>query len=90
MEAIFLEEARHVANHTVYLRFNDGTQGEADLRDVIERYAIAAPLMEPSLFSKFRLDSWPTLCWDCGFDIAPETLHRKVLERQESTGESCG
>lgn len=57
MEAIFLEEARHVADHTVFLRFNDGTQGEADLRDVIERYAIAAPLKEPSLFSKFHLDS---------------------------------
>jgi hypothetical protein len=78
--AIFVENARHVGNHTVFLRFNDGTQGQIDLRDVIDRYAIAAPLKDPVEFSKFHLDSWPTLCWDCGFDIAPEALHRKVLE----------
>jgi len=80
MNIIYIEEARHVENHTVFLRFNDGTQGETDLKDVIDRHQIATPLKDPREFSKFYLDSWPTLCWDCGFDIAPETLYRKVLE----------
>jgi len=84
-KAIFIETARHVAGHTVFLQFNDGTQGQVDLRDVIDRYAIATPLKNPVEFSKFYLDSWPTLCWDCGFDIAPETLHRRVLENRQTS-----
>ena len=66
-------------NHRVFLRFNDGVQGEADLKDVIDRYKIAAPLIDPEKFAKFYFDSWPTLCWECGFDIAPEALYQKVI-----------
>jgi hypothetical protein len=83
MKAIYLEEARHIANHTLFLRFSDGAQGEVDLKDVIDRYEIAAPLRNAANFAKFQLDSWPTLCWECGFDIAPESLYQKVLEGQK-------
>jgi len=80
MNAIFLEDARYVENHKVFLRFNHGVQGEADLKDVIDRYRVAAPLSEPAEFAKFHLDSWPTLCWECGFDIAPEALYQMVID----------
>jgi hypothetical protein len=83
MESKYLEEARHVANHTVFLRFNDGVRGEVDLRDVVERYEIAAPLNDPVEFSKFFLDPWPTICWSCGFDISPETLYEKCRQNAE-------
>lgn len=35
----------------------------------------AEPLRNPEAFSHFYLDSWPTLAWDCGFDVDPESLY---------------
>ena len=79
---IFLQEARYVSQHKVFLRFNDGTQGEVDLKDVVDIHPAAASLKDPAEFSKFHLDSWPTLCWDCGFDIAPESLYERVVHQR--------
>jgi hypothetical protein len=39
------------------------------------KYPIAEPLQDPEAFSHFYLDSWPTLAWDCGFDVDPESLY---------------
>ena len=50
--------------------------GEADLKEFIFKFQIATPLREPSEFAKFHLDEWPTLTWDCGFDIDPEYLYQ--------------
>ena len=60
-----------------FLRFNNGRSGEVDLEDLLHKHAVAAPLREPEEFSRFYFDSWPTLAWDCGFDIAPETLYER-------------
>lgn len=76
MECVSLEEARYVGGFRVFLRFNDGKCGEVDLKDTVYKYAAASPLRDPESFSRFHLDSWPTLAWDCGFDVAPETLHQ--------------
>lgn len=74
---VFLEEAKYLDNFRIFLRFNDGKSGIVDLKDTIFRYSAAFPLREPEAFSKFYLDSWPTLAWDCGFDVAPEALYEK-------------
>jgi hypothetical protein len=29
--------------------------------------------------AQFHLDSWPTLAWDCGFDVSPESLYERVV-----------
>ncbi len=81
MKCVYLKEAKHVKDYKIFLRFNDGKSGEVDLRDTVYKYDIATPLREISNFSKFHLDSWPTLAWDCGFDIAPETLYEKCEHR---------
>ncbi|VFN04855.1 MAG: Protein of unknown function (DUF2442) [Candidatus Kentron sp. G] len=65
----------------ISLKFNTGESGKVDLRDVIYEYPIAEPLRGPVRFSQFYLDSWPTLAWDCGFDIAPESLYFRVTGR---------
>jgi len=63
----------------MFLSFNDGVHREIDLKDVIARYEIVLPLKDPVEFSKFFLNPRPTLCWRCGFDIAPDTL-REMLK----------
>ncbi len=75
MDSIYLLEARYVKDFKVFLKFNTGESGEVDLKETIFKYKIAESLHDPKEFSKFYLDSWPTLAWQCGFDIAPESLY---------------
>lgn len=78
METVYLLEAKYIADHRVFLWFNTGEAGEVDLRDLTYKYKAAEPLQDPDQFSKFYLDSWPTLAWECGFDIAPESLYYRL------------
>ena len=75
MKCVYIDEANYIDEHIIFLRFNDGLCGKVDLKEKINKYEIASSLKDPVEFSKFYLDSWPTLAWDCGFDIAPESLY---------------
>ncbi len=85
IDCIYLEEAKYLDCFRIFLKFNDGKSGVVDLKETVFRHAVAAPLRELKVFSKFYLDSWPTLAWDCGFDVAPETLYEKC----EPVGQSA-
>lgn len=76
-ESVYLTEAKYLGEFRVFLVFNDGRSGEVDLKETVHKHAAASPLRKPQVFSQFHLDSWPTLAWDCGFDVAPETLYEK-------------
>lgn len=78
MKSIYLVEAKYLAEYRVFLRFNTGESGEVDLEDLVFNYQAAEPLRDPEQFAKFYLDSWPTLAWDCGFDVAPESLYYRL------------
>ena len=75
MRCIYLEDAKYVDGFKIFIEFNDGKQGEVDLEDLVYKYDIATPLRDPHEFAKFHFDSWPTLAWNCGFDVAPESLY---------------
>ena len=78
MECISIIAAEYIADYRIFLRFNTGESGEVDLRDIVFSHKIAEPLRDPEVFAKFHLDSWPTLSWDCGFDVAPESLYQRA------------
>jgi hypothetical protein len=78
MDCITVLEARYIQDHRIWIRFNTGESGEADLRDIVFKFPIAASLREPAEFAKFHLDEWPTLTWECGFDLDPEYLYEIV------------
>ena len=78
MECISVKNARYVKDYRVWLMFNTGENGEADLRDIVFKFPVAASLKDPAEFAKFHLDGWPTLAWDCGFDLDPEYLYELV------------
>jgi hypothetical protein len=75
MECISISESRYIKDYQIFLKFNTGETGEVDLRDLVYNYPIAEPLRNLEAFSQFYLDSWPTLVWDCGFDVDPESLY---------------
>jgi hypothetical protein len=78
MECVYLLEARYIKDFKIFLKFNTKESGEVDLKDIVYEYKVATALRDPIVFSNFYLDSWPTLAWECGFDIAPESLYIMV------------
>jgi len=71
-------EARYLEGYRIWLKFNTGDDGVVDLKDLIDKYQTAEPLRNVEAFKHFYLDSWPTLAWECGFDIAPEILYERA------------
>lgn len=84
MQCVYLQEAKYIGEFRVFLKFNTGESGEVDLKKTICKHDKAIPLRDPVAFSKFYLDSWPTLAWECGFDIAPESLYFMVTGKTEA------
>ena len=83
---VVIVEARYLEGYRIWLRFNTGDDGVVDLKDLIDKYQAAEPLRNVDAFKRFYLDSWPTLAWECGFDVAPETLSERATEKTSSLG----
>lgn len=67
--------ARYLEGHRVWLRFDDGLEGEIDLLDELHG-PVFEPLRDPTVFARFQVDY--TLVWDIGADFAPEFLHERL------------
>jgi len=74
-------DARHLGEHRVWVKFDDGLEGEVDLSDLL-RGPVFEPLKDPAYFANFTVD-W-TLTWPNGADIAPESLYTRVLKAKRS------
>jgi hypothetical protein len=71
-------EARHVHDHTVWLRFEDGTAGEVDLAGELKG-PVFEPLREVQYFKRFLVSpDLGTISWPNGADFAPEFLYAKL------------
>jgi hypothetical protein len=80
VEAMILHvrEAKYRHDYVIWLRFNDGAEGEVDLRDELWG-DVFEPLKDVSQFRRFRADpEMQTLVWDNGADLAPEFLYEKM------------
>ena len=84
---ITISKAEYAGAYTIRLCFSNGEEGVADLADLIERYAAAAPLKDMALFKQFLLDEWPTLVWPCGFDVSPESLYERATGKARGWAE---
>lgn len=71
-------EARYVRDFTVWIRFEDGSEGEVDLS--AELYGpVFEPLRDLRYFSQVRVDpELGTIVWPNGANLAPEFLYEKV------------
>jgi hypothetical protein len=71
-------EARHVAAHKIWLRFDDGAAGELDLSDDLDG-PVFEPLRDEQYFRRFMV-RYNTLSWENGADYAPEFLYEKLAK----------
>ena len=75
-------EASVVDEYRVYLRFEDGVEGEVDLAEMIEFTGVFAPIRDKSEFAKLRIDPYTgTIVWPGGADLDPDVLYAAVSGR---------
>ncbi|HBB88273.1 MAG TPA: DUF2442 domain-containing protein [Blastocatellia bacterium] len=68
-------DAKYLKDYVIWLRFNDGSQGEVDLKDELSG-EVFEPLNDPEFFKSFTLNpEWKTIAWPNGADFAPEFLY---------------
>ena len=61
------------------LRFDDGAEGEIDVKDAVTFVGVFAALSDPVFFSQVRVDDEAgTIVWPNGADLDPLVLHSKV------------
>jgi hypothetical protein len=71
-------EAR--TNFRVWVRFEDGLQGEVDLSDLVGRGVFKRWRDTPSEFAEVAVDSDSgTIVWPGGLDVAPDRLYLDVV-----------
>ena len=63
-----VKDAKYLHDYVIWLRFNDGTEGEIDLENELAG-EVFGPLTDHQLFQNFRIDpELETVVWDNGAD----------------------
>ena len=71
-------EAKYIDNYKIWLAFNDGKQGEIDLKEKISKKSgVFEPLKDINYFKDFSIIN-DTLSWKNGADLAPESLYELI------------
>jgi hypothetical protein len=75
---LHVKEAKYRHDYVIWLRFNDGAEGEIDLARELEG-EVFAPLKDQQLFRQCRVDpELETVVWENGADLAPEFLYENM------------
>jgi phosphomannomutase len=69
---------RHVAGHTLWLRFSDGVEGTVDFAGWLEG-DVFQPLEDEAFFAQVTVEHEYTLAWPNGADLAPESLYDRLV-----------
>ena len=74
-------EVKALERYRVFLRFDDGLQGELDLEPVLTPFSgVFAPLRDLARFREIHVANH-TVSWPNDLDLAPEVLYSKVSGR---------
>lgn len=75
---LHIKQAKYLHDYVIWLRFNDGAEGEVDLADELEG-EVFGPLKDISKFKSFKIDPvLETIVWENGADLAPEFLYENM------------
>lgn len=75
---IHIIDAKYISGYKIWLKFNDGTEGEVDLKDELWG-EMFEPLKESSLFKTVGVNKEiHTIGWKNGADLAPQYLYNKI------------
>lgn len=72
-------EARATGGYRLYIRFEDGVDGEVDLEELVEFKGVFELLKDPAEVARVRVDpELGTICWQSGADLDPDVLYAKL------------
>jgi len=75
---LHVKEAKYLYDYVIWLRFNDGAEGEVDLSNELEG-EVFGPLKDIQKFKSFKVDPiLETIVWENGADLAPEFLYENM------------
>ncbi len=75
---LHVKEAKYLHNYVIWVRFNDGTEGEVDLSKELEGEVFGS-LKNIQNFKSFNVDPiLETIVWENGADLAPEFLYENI------------
>ena len=70
--------ARYVGEYVIWLKFNDGVEGEVNLKDELWG-PVFEPLKDQKVFRRFKVHpDLHTIVWENEADFAPEFLHSMI------------
>lgn len=76
---LHLSAVRPLGDARLWVRFDDGREGEVDLSAELTG-TVFAPLRDPALFARVTIDpDTRTVTWPNGADLAPEFLASLLL-----------
>jgi len=70
-------EAKYLRDFTIWVKFEDGSQGEIDLASELWG-PVFEPLKDPEIFRNFEVAEYGTVAWPNGADLAPEFLYERA------------
>jgi len=69
-------EVRPAGEYRLYLRFEDGVEGEIDLSKLVEFKGVFEPLRDVREVSKVQVDAeHRTVTWPNGADLDPDVIY---------------
>ena len=76
---------RALGGYRVWLKFEDGLEGELDLGETLRFRGVFAKLENEREFARVRVDpELGTITWPGGADLAPEELYRRLVELRDA------
>ena len=72
-------DARHLGQHRLHLRFEDGVDGEVDIASMIDFTASSPPLTDPTYLAQVTTNpEVGTITWSNSVDLHPDVLYIAV------------
>lgn len=72
-------EVRVVRDYVLYLRFENGLEGEVDIAQIVPFEGVFSKLQDTKFFASVGVDpELGTIVWANGADLSPETLYSLV------------
>jgi hypothetical protein len=70
-------EVKALSNHRIWLRYDDGIEGEVDLSD-LAGHGVFAVWSDPALFDSVHLGSHGAIEWSADLDLCPDAMYLRL------------
>jgi hypothetical protein len=72
-------EVKPLTSFRLHVRFEDGVEGEVDLKELVHFEGVLAPLRDEARFTEVRVHpELGTVYWPNGADLDPDVLYAKI------------